>query len=178
MASQLTAIENKLNDIFGKSAPKLPEGGKKFFVAWLPIGSLIVGALSLWAAWTLWHWASAADSLSDYANNLCNTFGAGDCVDSRFSVWVWLSLALMAVQGVIYLMAYTGLKAHKKAGWNLLFYGALLNLVYAVVSLFNDYRGGSSFIGGLIGSAIAFYVLFQIRSAYSGGKAAPATPAH
>ena len=84
-------------------------------------------------------------------------------------------MALVAVQGVIYLLAYPGLKAHKKAGWNYLFYGALLNVVYAVATLFNDYQGGSSFVGGLIGSAIGFYLLFQVRSAYTGGKAAADT---
>ena len=55
-------------------------------------------------------------------------------------------------------------------GWNLLFYGALLNAVYGVFSAFNDYGGAGSLIIQLVVSAIVLYFLFAIRDQYSGAR--------
>jgi hypothetical protein len=175
MATGVDKLETKLNDLFVKNAPKLPDGGKKALVTWLPIISAVVGVLSLWSAYTLWHWAHAVDSLSRYANNdLCNAYSVAGCgsgaAASRFSLWLWAGVILIGVEGVLYLLAFPGLRDHKKQGWNYVFYGALLNLAYAVVSLFTNYNSIGNFLGALISSAIGFYVLFQVRSAYTGAK--------
>ena len=65
--------------------------------------------------------------------------------------------------------AFSGLKARKKSGWNLLYYALLLNLAYGIVMAFTNYGGFSYLIGAVIGSAIGLYLLFQIRSSYLGG---------
>ena len=175
MASKLSNLETKLDEVFVRSAPKLPEGAKKAVVNWLPIISLIVGVFSLFSAWSLWHWAHLADSA---LGGLCNAYSVSGCsslgTPSRFSIWLWLGIILIAVEGLVYLLAYPGLQARKKQGWNYLYYGALLNVVYAVISLFTGYNAASSFLGALIGSAIGFYVLFQIRSVYAGKQVAAA----
>lgn len=174
MATTLSKLESKMDELFVKNAPKLPDGGKKFLAQWLPIISLVVGVLSLWTAYTLWHWAHIAEGASRYVNDLCNAYSVAACGNaaaaSRFSLWLWAGIVLIGVEGVLYLLAYPALSKHKKQGWNYLFYGALLNLAYAVVSLFTSYNSVGNFIGALIGSAIGFYLLFQVRSAYNGAK--------
>lgn len=177
MGSTLSNLETKLNEVFVHNAPALPKGGKKMLVAWAPVVSVIVGILSLWSAWNLWHWAHVASSLNTYANAVCNAYsvsGCGGLVTSRYSIWLWLGVAVIAVEGILYLLAYSGLRDHKKVGWNYLFYGALVNVAYAIVSLFTGHNGASNFIGALIGSAIGFYLLFQIRESYLGKK--PVSP--
>lgn len=173
----LTNTENKLNDVFVKQAPKLPENGKKALVEWAPVISLVIGVLTLLAGFQLWHWAHRAADFVNYAKDVCSAYsvsGCGIATASRFSFWLWLSVAVLLVEGTLYLLAYPGLKARAKAGWNYLFYGALVNVAYAVVSLFTDYDKVGHFLGALIGSAIGFYLLFQIRDAYLGKKATTA----
>lgn len=181
MADKINELESKLNELFVHNAPKLPDGGKKVLVKWAPVLSLLVGILILLSAWSLWHWARAADGVVNYANAVCNAYAAYGCSmpTSHYSVWLWLSVLFLAAEGLLYVLAYSGLKAHKKQGWNYLYYGALLNVLYAVVSLFAGNDVASRFVGALIGSAVGFYFLFQIRGAYLGGKkpAAPASPA-
>jgi hypothetical protein len=175
---QLARLETKMADWF--KSPKMPAGAVKTISEWAPWLALIFGVLSLWAAWTLWHWAHAIDKVSDSLNSFCNSYAidAGACVSTgtRLSFWVWLGIIFLVVEGVLYLLAYPGLKARSKQGWNYLFYGALVNLVYAVVSLFTDYNGGGHFIGALIGSAVAFWILFQIRGNYHGAGVTKTTP--
>lgn len=178
MAGKLTNLETKLDDLFVRSAPRLPEGARKGLANWLPIISLVVGILTLLAAFSLWRWAHAVDNV---LGGICNAYSVSGCgnlgVASRFSVWVWVAIIVMGVEGLLYLLAYPGLQARKKDGWNYLFYGALLNIAYAVVILFTGYNTVTNFLGALIGSAVGFYFLFQIRDMYASKKeiAAPAS---
>lgn len=179
--AKVSELETKMSEVFVDKAPKLPAGGKKFLVDVAPWLALVGGVLSLLAGLSLWRWAHVANDAADYVNSLCNAYAvnAGACAnvsDARLTVWVWLAIAVLVVEGVLYLLAFPGLRDRKKQGWNYLFYGALVNVVYAVVSLFTDYNAVSSFIGALIGSVIGFWLLFQIRSAYNGSKALKATP--
>ncbi|MEJ0073109.1 MAG: hypothetical protein WDN27_03460 [Candidatus Saccharibacteria bacterium] len=181
MAGITSTWETKLDEIFVRKAPKLPDGGKKALVEWAPWISLIVGILTLLSAWSLWHWARAVDGLTNYLNTVCNAYGTTSACGvstSRYSLALWLGVIVLVIEGVLYVAAYSGLKARKKQGWNYLYYGALINVVYAIISLFTDYDKVGHFIGALIGSAIGFYLLFQIRSAYLGksGRVAPAAP--
>jgi hypothetical protein len=182
MATALGNLETKLNDVFVKSTPKLPEDAKKTLVRALPVISAVLGVLSLWGAYGLWHWAHLTENAVRYVNDLCNAYSVAGCGGatgaSRFTIWLWASIILIGVEGVLYLLAFPGLRDHKKQGWNYLFYGALLNLAYAVVSLFTNYNSVGNFVGALIGSAIGFYLLFQLRSAYTGAKTpSSSTPA-
>ena len=144
--------------------------GKKTLVEWAPWASLVVGVLTLWAAWALWQWAHAVSGLMAATNALCGAYGGiyGNCgmATDQMSLWVWLGLLVLVVEGVLYLLAFPGLRDHKKAGWKYLYWGALINLAYAVLSLFAGY-GLGSFIGALIGSAIGLWLLFQVRGSYT-----------
>lgn len=176
----LKELETKLHNVFGVQAPKMPEGGKKFFVQYLPILTLIGGVLTVLAAWSLWQAAHTVSRLAEWANEFSRTYGGETVSTSQMTFWVWLALGFLAVNAVLYFMAYGPLKAHAKRGWDLLFYTALLGVAYSVVTIFVDGRGFGSFLLGLLGSAIGFWILFQIRPAYvhkTTVKTAPAKPA-
>jgi hypothetical protein len=177
MADSLPLEEN-LNDLFTKKAPALPAGGKKVIVEWAPWLALIGGIASVWTAWVLWHWAHVANAFVDYANSLSAVYGGPTVNVQRMSVGIWLGIAVLAAEGVLYLLAFNGLREHRKSAWNLIYLGALLNVVYGVVVMFTSYGGAGNLIGSLIGSAIGLYFLFQVRSAYVGSRVpeAPATP--
>lgn len=163
--SALAPLEKSLGDVY-KSAPALPANGKKALVEWVPIINLVLGVLALLSAYWLWHWAHAVNALTNYVNSYTQALTGQSVVSSRFSVAVWIGIAALAVQGVIMLMAYAPLKAHKKAGWDLLFYSVILNLVYGVATAFSSY-GGGHLISSVIGAAIGLYFLYQIRDVYT-----------
>lgn len=172
-------LETKLNEVFAKNAPQLPRGAKDFMVKFAPIVSLIVGVFTLLATWNLWSLARRTDRYADYARELCSTYdtpGCGGLIGSNYTIWIWLGLLFLLAQAVLYIAAFSGLNARAKRGWDYLFYGALLNVVYAVISLFNDYDKVGHFLGALVGSAIGFYLLFQIREFYNGKKASVDAP--
>jgi hypothetical protein len=169
--SSVDSLEKTLGDAF-KGAPKLPQGGKKALVQWLPWINLVLGILSLWTAYALWHWAHLANTLIDYANSLSRSLGGVGVVTHRLSFGIWLGIIVLIIEGLFYLAAFPGTRDHKKAGWDLMFYALLVNAVYGVVILFTNYGGVGNLIGYLIGTVIGLYLLFQIRDSYGAAKSA------
>lgn len=161
----LNRLEDSLANIF-KSTPKLSDGARDSFVRILPVVSLVIGVLSLLAAHSLWKWAHVANAYADYANSVSQAFGGGTVVSNRLTSGIWLSLIVLVASGVLYLWAYPALQKRRKAGWNLVLYGLLLNFIYGLLVLFTDYGGGGSFIGTLIGTIIGLWLLFQVRPKY------------
>ncbi len=152
-----------------KSAPKLSDSSRESLVNIWPWLALIGGILQALGAYWLFSWARTANSFVDYANNLSRAFGGEEVVSSRWSFWVWVALAVLVVEAVLLLMAYPKLKRREKGGWDLLFLTGLINVVYAVVSLLIDGRGGfGSLVFNLIISAVIFWLLFETRSKYKG----------
>jgi hypothetical protein len=173
----LSSLENSLDGMLGSKAPvKMPENGKKVIAEWLPWISLALGVLTLWSAYAVYHWAHVASAIVDYANSLSKALGGTGVSASRWSIGLWVGLVVLVIEGVLYLAAFPATKDRKKSGWDLLFYAALINIVYGVVILFTDYGGVGNFVMSLVGSVIGLWVLFQIRSVYTGGRS-PAKPA-
>lgn len=162
----IESLEKSLDDVFVKNAPELPAGGKKFLVKFLPWICLVCGILTLLAVLSLWHWAHVANGLVDYANQLSATYGGPTVSGDRLTATIWLSMAALAVEGVLYIAAFPGLRNLKKTGWNLSFYALLVNVVYGVIIMFSNYGSFGNLIGSLIGFAIGAYLLFQIRASY------------
>lgn len=166
--SLLKKAEDSLADIY-KGAPKMSDSSQETVVKVWPWLALIGGALQLLSAFWLFSWARTADSWVNYANDVSVAFGGSPVVDSRWSVWVWLAIAVLVVDGVILLLAYPKLVKRLKAGWDLLLLAGLINVAYAVVSLFLDGRGGiGSLVWSLLVSAVMFYLLFAVRGKYKG----------
>lgn len=164
--SALQPLENGLDDLFGKKAPPLPAGAKRALVEYLPWISLVFGLVSLYAAYALWHWAHIANSLINYANTWSAVYGGPKIAASQMTAGLWLGLAVLVIEALLYIAAFPAAKARKKSGWDMLFYALLVNIVYGVVVMFTNYGSVGSLVGSLIGSAIGFYLLFQIRPSY------------
>lgn len=175
--SALQSLETNLNEIFAKNAPQLPANAKKVIVEYLPYINLILGILTLAAAYSLYNAAHAVNSLVDYANNLSAAYGGTKIAVSHLTATVWLAIAVLVVEAVLYIAAFPGTKARKKAGWDLLYYALLINVVYGIVAAFTDYGGVGRLVGSVIGSAVGFYFLFQIRGNYLGKTAKSGAPA-
>lgn len=174
-ASMSDQLETKLNQVFEKNAPKLPESGKKALVEWAPWVALAAGILTWVAAYGLWTWAHVASGLLSYINSVCTVYGDSNCSSptDNMTLWVWLGVIFLAVEGALYLLAFPGLRDRKKTGWNYLYWGALVGLIYTVISLFTGY-GIMNVVVSLLGSAVGLWLLFQVRGMYMHERVAKA----
>jgi hypothetical protein len=173
--TQLEKLEAKLDKLLDKKAPfKLPADSRKSLAGamWWLAG--IAGVLQAYVAWTLDKWQEVNEFV-EAANNFARSFGV-DTGASELGFSFYLSLAVLGVSAALLLLAVPGLKAFKKAGWNLVFYGLLVNLVYGVIFAFTSYGGFGDLVGAALGSLIGAYLLFQVRSQFSGKGAHAAAP--
>ena len=162
----LKSAETSLEDIFLKQAPSLPANAKKVIVEWLPWINLVVALLTLWSVWNLWDWAHRINKGIEIINQSSSNLLTGAPQVSKLSFGIWIGLLIMTVEAAIYLMAFSALRARQKRGWDLLFLGLFINLLYGLVIMFTSYGGFGNFIGSLLGSTVGFYFMFQIRDLY------------
>lgn len=145
-----------------KSAPKISDSGKESLAKAWPWIALVFGVLQLWAAWVLWDLLRLANRV----DNLLGSYLTNYAYSGKDKLFIYLGLAVLVADAVILLMAYPHLKKRVARGWHLLFLGALLNVAYAVVNLFISTRGFGSFLLSLLGSAIGFWLLFQVKDKF------------
>lgn len=168
----MNQIEEKLDELFTKTVTaKLPTSGKEILVKALPWLALIGGVLSLFGAWGLYQLATFANNWSNVANELSVAYGYS-APTANVSGLIWVSLVVIVIEAVMLLAAFSPLKNHKKLGWNLVYWTSLINVAYAVLYIFVDFNF-FSLLFSLLASAIGLYLLFQIRSYFLGGLAAP-----
>ena len=161
--AKTSGLEKWLDGMYAK-APALPVGVRTWIANnawWL---ALISGIVGLWGAYSLWRVAQWGDSWIQYANQVSDYYGTAPAATVGFSTTIWIVIAITTVQGILALLAVSGLKAHQKSGWNFLLYSALLSVISAVLYLFTSNYGVGNFLGSLLGCAVGLYFLFQIRS--------------
>lgn len=166
---KLQPIEAKLAELF-KSLPDLSPTARKTLAGILEWVALIFGVLQLLFVFTFWGYGHRVNEAIDYVNSLSNTYGSPNVVDS-LGIMYYIALLLALVSAILLLIAYPGLRARKKIGWDWIFLGALLNIVFGVVALFVDSSAGGglrNLFSSLIGSTIGFYLLFQVRDQFTG----------
>lgn len=173
MDALVRPIEQALQPVF-KGLPALPEGARKFLVQIWPVLALIFGLLQLFAVYSLWQLGHTANTLIYDLNQYSVALG-NDPVTPTLGVFYYLGLGVLVIDAIILLLAVAPLNGRRKKGWDLLLIGSTLNLVYGIVILFDAYGGFGSLLGTLIGSAVSFYLLFQIRDYYTGAKSAATT---
>lgn len=160
-------LESRLEKLF-KNLPALPKSAKETLVQIWPWLALFGGLLQLAAAWTLKGLTDTASSYIDLANKVSVAYGGKttglSAVDRGV---VYLGIMMLVVDAVIMLIAFSPLKERLRRGWDLLFLASVANVIYAVLSLFVSGKGFGSFVGGLLGSAIGFYLLYQVKPLYS-----------
>jgi hypothetical protein len=172
----LDKLEASLADLFEKKAPAMPAGARKGLAGAMWVVALVFGVLQLWGAWMLWDLGEKVDRGVDYVNSLSGYFGTPD-VASNLGMFFYLSLIFLAVEAALLLLATPGLKAMRKSGWNLLFYGLLLNVLYGVLRMFSEVGGGfGQFLWAVVVSAVGAYLLFQIRGQFTGKSASAEHP--
>lgn len=174
MDSIVKPIENALAPLF-KQLPPLPVSAKRALAQYWPIIALVLGVIQLVAVMSLWRLGHAASNIASYANQLSISVG-GAPVTPDLGFFYWVGMAVLFLDGVLLLMAYAPLKARLKRGWDLLFLASLVNVLYGLLLMFDAYYGGfMNFLSSLVGSAIGWYFLFQIRDMYTGKTASAAS---
>lgn len=129
-----------------KKFPPLPENVKDILVKIAPWLALVFGVLGVLTS-------LAATGLMAALSPVM-VLGGG--VGAATGGVVGAILAL--VSSVLMVMAFTGLKNRKIAGWKYSFYSQLVSVVASVVAL--------NLVGAVIGGVIGFYLLFQVKSYY------------
>jgi len=145
MNKYLILIEEKLNLYFGKKAPAMPENIKEFIVKYSPYLSIIMLVLALPAILFAFGLSTLVAPFA-YVGGLHTGFS--------FSITGLISLIALVLEAI----AIPGLFKRTKKSWQYMFYASLITLLSSLLSL----DLGSLIIGG----AISFYILFQIKSFY------------
>ena len=159
----LSQLETSLSDLF-KGTPELPEKSKKSLVKYLPKIILVVGILQLFAAWFLWQATRFVGSLYRVSDIISGI----EVGPSNFQkLMMYFGIIMLVIDSIILLKAYPLIEKKLKQGWDLLFLGSVINVVYSVLNFFMYNRGFSGFLLNLVGSVIGFWLLFQIRASYT-----------
>ncbi len=143
----------KTLDGYYTKSPVLPSNVKEILVSVAPWVTLIAGVFALLSGLSLFGLLGLATSV---AGPYMAAAGVGG-----FAVTAILSLLVLLVTGVIYLFAFSPLKGRKVKGWNYMLYAMLLYVLSAVVRL-NVF----DVIWSLVGFAVGYYFLYQVKSYY------------
>ncbi len=160
----------RLNNIFVRDVPTLPDAARLAIAAWLPMFTLILAPLAFLQAWGVWHWAQA--ERVDTLHGVCNAYSVSGCGNAaaieQFSWWLWGGIGISCLQGLAYLLAYRGLARRRRGGWRWMYLAALLNPLFVIDSALSGFGSIITlrFWSGIAGALIAFYLLFQIRELY------------
>lgn len=137
-------LEKELEPIFLGKFPSFPDNVKDAIVQFGPYVMLVLAIIGLLGLLTAFGIGGAAIGVGLAA------YGGG------FNFYVGIAFAALTM--VLYLMAFSPLKARKRAGWNLIYYALLLSLVGNLLQF--------NILGAIIGAVIGFWVLFQVREKY------------
>ncbi len=163
----LQGIEKQVREQY-KGMPTLSKQSKKALVTAWPLIALALGVLQLVAAYWLYESAQVAGVFSDLAQSLSAHYVGNDTgLTATDKVTMYLGVALLVVDGIALLVSYPYLRRRLKRGWYLLFFGILINTVYAIMTGFWARQVGfGPLILGFFGSVASFYLLFQIKDYY------------
>lgn len=144
LKKHIKALEDQLVDLFEK-APHLPKEVRDILITIAPWCAIIFGILGIVALFT----ASAFSLFLTIA-----TFG--------LAIWLFIPIAIGFIAAVLSLMAFPGLKDGLKDGWDKLFLSQIISAVGVIASILASHFS----LWSIVGSAIGFYLLFEIRSHY------------
>lgn len=165
--SYLSDLEQKINTLVINKLPQLSSTSSEWLVKYLPPISAILGLFSLLSAYNLWHTAHSVNSLISYANTYGRFYGTPKVpLQYNLNVAFWISLILLVIEAVFFIFAYGDTKKRLKAGWDLVYYALLTNVLYGIAMLFSSYGGFGILFWRLVFSAICLYGLFEIREYY------------
>lgn len=144
----MEALISQLNVWFGQKAPALPVKAKEVIVKiapWLALVMVVIAAPAVLAL------IGFGGYIGRYA--MYGAYSGG---------WYWIFAAATIVLNIL---ALPGLFKPSKSGWMFSFYSVLVGGVSSLVRM--------DIAGLIIGLAIGFYILFQIKAYYFGGAVVP-----
>jgi len=145
---------DQIGDVF-KGLPHLPANIVEILVKIAPWLALLGGILGLLAGPLIGVLGSLGSILAL----------------SPYSMFITIvETVVMVANAILLLMAFSPLKAKAMRGWVFLFWAEMLSSVDIVLSLLRGQTG--SLFASVIGVAIGLYILFEIRSSYSGSAKA------
>jgi hypothetical protein len=144
MFAMLSELETTLNEYFGKKAPQLPKDIKDFIVMASPYLVILGIVMSVPAIFALLGLSVLFAPMM--------AFGGG------WTLMSILSLVTLIASMILEISAVSGLFAKKKSAWDKLFWVSLIGIISSLA--------GGNLVGLVIGTAISWYVLFQVRSYY------------
>jgi len=137
-------LENELEPIFLGKFPPFPEDVKEFIVKYGPFFILVSAIFMLFGLLTAFGIGTAA-------------IGTG-MIPYGSGFYMYAGLMIATIIMAMYFMAFSPLRARKKAGWNLLYYALLLSLISNLLQL--------ALFSFIVSALLGFWVLFQIREKY------------
>ena len=147
-----------LNDFFVQKCPPLTQKTKEVITKYLYIVDLVLIGLMIFTIIMVVF--SALKIMSSLI--FLFSFGLGTSLFSSF--YSFILITTKATLGIFFgYKALDGLKQNTEAGWTNMYYFILVLLAGAILSF--DF--GGLFIG-ILSSAIALYLMFQVRSQYAG----------
>lgn len=146
-------MENK------KSAEQLQSMLEEWFKKLPPLPANAVDGLFKIAPWIalVFGVIGVLGSISGFgALTFLAPFAAMGGASSYYGLGI-ISTAGWLIASVLMLLAFTGLKAGKISGWNMLFWSEVVSVVSSLAAFS---------LGSIVGVAIGFYLLFQIKPKY------------
>ncbi len=145
----MDALINWLNAWFGQKAPALPVKAKEVIVKIAPWLAMVMAVLAAPAVLALFSFGGYIGRYAMYGS-----YSGG---------WIWIFSAAIIVLNIL---AIPGLFKRSRSGWMFMFYSTLVGGISSLVMM--------DIVGLVIGLAIGFYILFQIKSYYF--QTLPTTP--
>jgi hypothetical protein len=139
METSTLPLEKELEPIFTKQLPAFPDNIKDLFVKIAPFLAIIGVVFGVLGV-------GFTALLSPFA------WFAGSFI---YGIGMIFLIVMIALEG----MAIPGLFAVKKEGWRYMYYAQFVSVVYSLCM--------GSWISGIIGAFIGFWILFQIKEKYS-----------
>lgn len=142
---QQLPLEKEMRDLFAKF-PAFPDSLVEILVTLAPWGALLGAIFGIMGFLSL----VGVGSFVSVASVGIGAYG---------SLWkMWVSIIGLGIAAVIYLLAFSPLRARKKRGWDLMYYAFLLSMAINIIT-FNIF---ALIIGFLLGG----WILFQVRPKY------------
>ena len=168
----LVKLEHVLDEWVQKyTIVQLPRRWRKRIAAsswWLV---LVIGVAQLMHAFDFWRTAHVPPTPSDATVSALGSHGLATAEPVHISAAYYIALAFLVLNMAALLVAAPGLKAMKKSGWQMLFYGLLLNWLFGVCVLFaGQHESVAAFLRAIIAGIIGVYVLFQVRIYFQNAK--------
>lgn len=167
----IESLEKKLAGMY-EQLPHLPKGGRQWLgenAWWLVIIGVVLSVMGLIAIVSALLFVGGAITALGGVSGGSVGAAVGAVAGGVILVAGLVSIAVFVAETVLMGMAISPLKEHKKRGWTLLFYVALINAASVIVtSVLN--LNIFSLVFGLFWVAVGGYFLFEVHG-FFGGKA-------